>query len=102
MADISDSDSDRAGLENVIRGFVGREYNLHSRVANLEAWSEALMTAIGSWRSQTERLLNELEDVRNLYQRPEWSPEWSDGKDPRGKADPKNRRRRAENGTRNT
>jgi hypothetical protein len=83
MADVSSSDSGRATLENVIREFVVRDHDLPSRVENLEAWSEVLMSAIGSLGSQAEPLLTELEDARKLYQR----PEWSDGKDPRDEAD---------------
>ena len=65
----SDSDSDKAALENVIRKFVVRDYDLRSRVENLEAWSEVLMTAIGSLGGRAEPLLTELEDARKLYQR---------------------------------
>ena len=80
-AGVSSSDSDRAALENVIRKFVIRDYDLHSRVERLEAWSEVLMSAIGSLGGHGEPLLTELEDARKLYQR----PEWSDDKDPRDK-----------------
>ena len=80
-AGVSSSDSDRVALENVIRKFVIRDYDLRSRVENLEAWSEVLMSAIGSLGGRAEPLLTELEDARKLYQR----PEWSDDKDPRDK-----------------
>ena len=80
MADIGDRD--REGLENVIRGFVFRDYDLHARVANLEAWSEVLMTAIGSAGNRTLSLLSELEDARRPCRR----PEWPGGRDPRDKA----------------
>jgi hypothetical protein len=83
MAGVSSGDNDRAALENVIREFVVRDYDLRSRVENLEAWSEVLMTAIGSLGGNAEPLLTELEEARKLYQQ----PEWSDGKDPRDKAD---------------
>ena len=36
-AGVSSSDSDRAALEKVIRKFVIRDYDLHSRVERLEA-----------------------------------------------------------------
>jgi hypothetical protein len=78
-AGVSSSESDRAGLENIIRKFVVRDFDLHARVENLEAWSEVFMSAIESLGLRAEPLLTELEDARKLYQR----PEWSDGKNPR-------------------
>jgi hypothetical protein len=68
-ANDSNSDSNRAALENVIRKFVVGDYDLRSRVENLEAWSEVLMTAIGSLGGYAGPLLTELEDARKLYQR---------------------------------
>jgi hypothetical protein len=63
------NDSNRAALENVIRKFVVGDYDLRSRGENLEAWSEVLMTAIGSLGGYAGPLLTELEDARKLYQR---------------------------------